>query len=99
MEKYGKDTFTTAMTHFMDYGEKVSLQALKTMPKGRFEVSEPQDDGSIYNVIIEIADGSTNQFSTWQGAPSSSPIRARTESVFDCGAIGFLIGAMLTTNA
>ena len=50
IDKYGKRTFQTAMAHFMDYGEKVSRAALKELPKGRFEVSEEQDDGSVYHV-------------------------------------------------
>ena len=54
--KYGKSTFQAAMTHFMDYGERVSLEALKTLPRGHFEVSELQDDGSTYHVGIEITD-------------------------------------------
>ncbi len=56
IDKYGKRTFQTAMAHFMDYGEKVSRAALKELPKGRFEVSEEQDDGSVYHVAIEITD-------------------------------------------
>lgn len=54
--KYGKSTFQAAMTHFMDYGERVSLEAVKTLPRGHFEVSELQDDGSTYHVGIEITD-------------------------------------------
>src|SRR5690242_16345168 len=36
--KYGTATFKAAMAHFMDYGEQVSLQALRALPKGRFEL-------------------------------------------------------------
>jgi N-methylhydantoinase B len=55
-EKYGVDTFESAMTSFLDHGEQVSLKALKNLPKGRFELSEEQDDGRIFNVKIDITD-------------------------------------------
>jgi N-methylhydantoinase B len=54
--KYGRDTFKAAMEHFMDYGEQVARGALASLPKGRFELTEPQDDGSLYNVVFEITD-------------------------------------------
>jgi N-methylhydantoinase B len=56
--KYGKETFLAAMQHFMDYGEQVSLKALHELPKGRFELEEEQDSGSVYRVAVEIADDS-----------------------------------------
>lgn len=54
--KYGTETFTTAMTSFMDYGEQVSRHAMSSLPKGKFELSEEQDDGTIYKVKITITD-------------------------------------------
>ena len=55
-EKYGTRTFENAMVKFMDFGEEVSLKALKTLPKGTFELSEEQDDGRTFNVKITITD-------------------------------------------
>ncbi|TWG98077.1 N-methylhydantoinase B [Mesorhizobium sp. J18] len=55
-EKYGVETFETAMSSFMDYGEQVSLKELAKLPKGTFELSEEQDDGRIFNVKITISD-------------------------------------------
>ena len=55
-EKYGVDVFESAMDEFMDYGEKTSLNALKSLPHGTFELSEEQDDGLIFNVKIEVSD-------------------------------------------
>ncbi|MDX2008129.1 MAG: hydantoinase B/oxoprolinase family protein [Meiothermus sp.] len=55
-DKYGKDTFVTAMRGFMDYGEQVSLKALKSLPKGRFSLEEEQDSGVVYKVTVEIKD-------------------------------------------
>lgn len=54
--KYGVPTFQRAMTAFMDYGETVSRKAMAGLPKGRFELSEEQDDGTIYHVRITITD-------------------------------------------
>ncbi|MGV8831619.1 MAG: hydantoinase B/oxoprolinase family protein [Devosia sp.] len=55
-EKYGTKTFENAMVKFMDFGEEVSLKALKTLPKGTFTLSEEQDDGRIFNVKMTISD-------------------------------------------
>ncbi len=55
-EKYGVSTFENAMVSFMDYGERTSRKALADLPKGTFELTEEQDDGSIFNVKITIGD-------------------------------------------
>lgn len=55
-EKYGTRTFENAMVKFMDFGEDVSLKALKNLPKGTFELSEEQDDGRTFKVKITISD-------------------------------------------
>ncbi|MHA3915490.1 hydantoinase B/oxoprolinase family protein [Halovulum sp. GXIMD14793] len=54
--KYTPATFKTAMDSFMDFGEKTALAELAKLPKGTFELSEPQDDGRIYNVKVTITD-------------------------------------------
>ena len=55
-EKYGTGTFERAMSAFMDYGERVSRAGLARLPKGRFELSEEQDDGRRFSVAITISD-------------------------------------------
>jgi len=55
-EKYGTDTFEAAMESYMDFGEKVSRSELANLPKSRFELSEEQDDGQIFNVKVTITD-------------------------------------------
>lgn len=57
-EKYGAHVFEEAMVSFMDFGEKVSLAELETLPKGTFELSEEQEDGRVFNVTITISDDS-----------------------------------------
>jgi N-methylhydantoinase B len=54
VDKYGRDTFLSALSRFMDYGEQVSLRALEGLPKGRFTLAEEQDDGRVYNTSVEI---------------------------------------------
>jgi N-methylhydantoinase B len=54
--KYGRDTFTTAVRTFLDYGERVALAALADLPQGRFSLSEEQDSGAMYHATIEITD-------------------------------------------
>ena len=56
VHKYGVAVFREAMQDYMNYGEQVSLEALKTLPQGHFSLSEVQDNGLIYNVVIEIQD-------------------------------------------
>jgi N-methylhydantoinase B len=56
VRKYGLETFTTALRTFMDYGEEVARRALEELPKGRFTLSEEQDDGVVYSATVEIAD-------------------------------------------
>jgi N-methylhydantoinase B len=59
VDKYGVDTFTTALETFMTYGEEVARRALEDLPQGRFSLEEEQDSGALYNVTVEIA---TNEF-------------------------------------
>ena len=54
IDRFGKETFLAAITHFMAYGEQVSRRALQDLPKGRFTLDEEQDDGLVYHVAIEI---------------------------------------------
>lgn len=54
--KYGPDTFKAAMDSFMEFGEQTAKAELAKLPKGTFELSEPQDDGRVYSVKITITD-------------------------------------------
>ena len=56
IDKYGLDTFVTALAEFMEYGEQVALRALAELPKGSFSLSEEQDSGALYHVTVEITD-------------------------------------------
>ena len=45
VNKYGKDVFLHAVEEYLDYGERVSLSALKRLPKGTYSLVEEQDNG------------------------------------------------------
>ncbi len=56
VSKYGKDVFLHALDEYMDFGEQVSLNGLKNLPKGTFSLEEPQDGGGFYRVTVTITD-------------------------------------------
>jgi len=56
VNKYGKDVFIRAVEEYLDYGERVTLAALKRLPNGKYSLVEPQDNGPDYKVSIEITD-------------------------------------------
>ncbi len=52
--KYGKDVFLHALDAYLDFGERVSLDSIKKLKKGRYELVEKQDNGPDYKVVVEI---------------------------------------------
>jgi N-methylhydantoinase B len=56
VNKYGKDVFLHAVEEYLDYGERVTLAALRRLPRGKYSLVEPQDAGPDYKVTIEISD-------------------------------------------
>ena len=55
--KYGADTFGTAVSRFLDYGERLARKGLASLPKGRFiPIAEEQDTGVTYNAVVDITD-------------------------------------------
>ncbi len=56
VNKYGKEVFLHAVEAYLDYGERVSLSAIKALPKGRYTLKEEQDTGAPWNVIVDICE-------------------------------------------
>lgn len=56
VNKYGKDVFLHAVKEYLDYGERVSLAAMKRLPKGTYSLVEEQDSGPPFKVTVEIRD-------------------------------------------
>jgi N-methylhydantoinase B len=54
VNKYGKEVFLHAVEEYLDYGERVSLNALKRLPKGKYALVEGQDNGPAYQVAVEV---------------------------------------------
>lgn len=54
VKKYGKEAFLHSLKEYMDYGEQVTLSALKDLPHGTFSLAEEQDNGQFYKVTVEI---------------------------------------------
>ncbi len=57
VERYGRLAFDEAVASELAYGEQVARQGLRELPRGRFQLEEQQDDGSVYAVTVEIGDG------------------------------------------
>ncbi|MCE2519360.1 MAG: hydantoinase B/oxoprolinase family protein [Alphaproteobacteria bacterium] len=79
--KYGAATFEQAMTAFMDYGERVSRAALSTLPKGVFTLSEEQDDGLVFSVVITITDDEFVVDLTNNPDQATGPVNTSRDSV------------------
>ena len=56
VRKYSAPVFRDALRDFLDYGEQVTLKALKSLPKGTFHHIEEQDSGLKYSCTITITD-------------------------------------------
>jgi N-methylhydantoinase B len=56
VNKYGKDVFLRAVEEYLEYGERVSLAALRRLPKGIYSLAEEQDSGPAWKVTVEIRD-------------------------------------------
>ncbi len=56
VDKYGLDTFVSALRGFMDYGEHVTRHAIGLLPNGTYALAEEQDSGVVYNLSVEITD-------------------------------------------
>ncbi len=56
VHKYGKDVFLHALEDYMNFGEQVSLSAIKNLPQGVYSLAEEQDSGQVYKVTVEITD-------------------------------------------
>ena len=54
VEKYGAPIFREAISRYLDYGERMTREALGKLPKGKFHHSEEQDSGLMFSCSIEI---------------------------------------------
>ena len=54
--KYGAATVMHAIERFLDYGEAVSREALKRLPKGTFQAEDRLDDGRVLIAKVTITE-------------------------------------------
>ena len=55
-EKYGVDTYFSALENYLELGEKMARAAISKLPNGNYEIKDLQDDGSTLNVSMEVID-------------------------------------------
>jgi N-methylhydantoinase B len=55
--KHGPAAFDAAIRAAIEHGERSARRALRALPQGTFTHAEEQDNGALYSVRIEIADG------------------------------------------
>lgn len=54
--KYGADQVRHAIRRYLEYGERVSRNGLKALPKGRFDAEDRMDDGRIVRAAVTVTD-------------------------------------------
>ena len=85
VDKYGKAVFLHALDAYLDYGEQVSLNALRELPNGIFALQEAQDNGQIYAVEIEIRDDAFTVDLTDNPAQDSGPFNMSADrAIISC---------------
>jgi N-methylhydantoinase B len=53
---YGHERFRSAILEYYDYAEAQARAGLGRLPKGRIEIAEPMDDGSVWHAAMEIGE-------------------------------------------
>lgn len=53
---YGLDAYDTALAALFDEGERRGLAGLASLPAGRYEIEEEQDDGAIWRAAITVSE-------------------------------------------
>ncbi len=57
VQRYGRPAFAEAIASELAYGEHTAREGLRELPRGRFQLEEEQDGGSVYAVTVDIRDG------------------------------------------
>lgn len=55
-EKYGIETYLSALENYLELGEKMARAAISKLPNGNYQIDDLQDDGSTLNVSMEVID-------------------------------------------
>ena len=54
-KKYGVDTYLSAVSGYLDFGEKMARKVISELPDGEYRIEDLQDDGTIRDVSIVVA--------------------------------------------
>jgi N-methylhydantoinase B len=54
-DKYGADTYLSALDGYLDFGEKMARATISKLPDGQYQIQDLQDDGSTLDVSMEVA--------------------------------------------
>ncbi|NRA61642.1 MAG: hydantoinase B/oxoprolinase family protein [Psychrobium sp.] len=73
-KKYGVTTYLTAVSEYLDFGEKMARKAISKLPDGDYHIQDKQDDGSILNVSMKISGSNLTIDLTQAPEQSMSPI-------------------------
>ncbi len=89
--KYGAELFHEAVSDYLDYGESVTLRALKTLPNGEYHAEDWLDDGRRLVATITITDD--NFIVDLRGNPPQDP------GPFNASFAGTLVDAQIILKA
>ncbi len=53
-QKYGVDTYLSAVAGYLDFGEKLARNQISKLPDGVYQINDLQDDGSTLDVVMEV---------------------------------------------
>lgn len=53
-DKYGVETYLSAVKGYLEFGEKMARAVISNLPDGRYEIQDLQDDGSTLDVYMEV---------------------------------------------
>jgi N-methylhydantoinase B len=54
--RFGRESFDAAIAEALAWAEARARAGLAALPRGRFEIAEEQDDGSVWRAAIEVTD-------------------------------------------
>ena len=53
-EKYGVDTYISAVKGYLEFGEQVARATISKLPDGHYKIQDLQDDGTTLNVAMDV---------------------------------------------
>jgi len=53
-EKYGVDTYLSAVKGYLEFGEKMARATISKLPDGHYKIQDLQDDGTTLNVSMDV---------------------------------------------